>query len=337
VKKYQRRQAGMAVMVSLIAVAVAKSIFSAYRFASVHILQSRRQQPKKQYSECLIMVHIPKCGGTSFRDSLKETAALLGWDFMSCPKHSEKKSKRIKCNFSTRNSAYTHIGVMNENINEYLHKKIYFGHIFPTNFINATDTSTCYKMTMLREPIDRVISNFYYSDFKEERWPEVWSPLDKECGNTPELHRDANSLINGIARMLGMAWDFGHWNVLQQVNKLCRYTYDPTPDRTLDRAKQVLQDMDLVCFLDDYEACLQRVNEMLGLPVLEAVKVPHVNVDKTKKNEAEGLLSPHDLAMANQTLRSLIASANQLDVELYQWAVARFKEPPILDPLNGTD
>jgi hypothetical protein len=59
-----------------------------------------------------------------------------------------------------------------------------------TNIASPT-TRNCLKMTLLRDPIDRVISHFYYWHRREEEWPMV-ATAKNECENDPELVRPFN-------------------------------------------------------------------------------------------------------------------------------------------------
>ena len=95
----------------------------------------------------LISVHIPKCAGTSFRNSLK---AVYGADSVVRLDIS-LQDERIRVNEENWESSKIPTKV-----------KVAHGHFSPALFQKHFRSNDAPYITWLRHPVDRVISNYYY-------------------------------------------------------------------------------------------------------------------------------------------------------------------------------
>jgi hypothetical protein len=139
-------------------------------------------------------------------------------------------------------------------------------------------------ITFLRDPVDRVISHYY-----------------RHLPGKTETLRDA--LESGMPQLTNLMTRFlcGHTDILGDL-----------PDSALDDAKASLESFAFVGFQERFDESLLLLLERLGVPQLAYGASRHVNDDRPSLDE----LSDEE--------RAVIASHNQLDVELYRWARSRF-------------
>jgi hypothetical protein len=139
-------------------------------------------------------------------------------------------------------------------------------------------------ITLLREPVDRVISHYYRH-------------LAGKAGTLPDaLESGMPQLTNLMTRFL-----CGHIDILGEL-----------PDGALDDAKANLEGFTFVGFQERFDESLLLLLERIGVPQLAYGASRHVS---------ESRPSLDDLA---EEERAIIAAHNQLDVELYRWARGRF-------------
>jgi hypothetical protein len=172
--------------------------------------------------------------------------------------------------------------------------------------------------------VDRVISHFYYWGGKENQWPRV-SDIAQDCQGNPFLQRNSNQFSNLMTRMLMMdgvnnrtVFPPHLWHIFQTESSRCQYAYPLDEQAATQSAIEHLKKMDLVCFMDDLEGWLPPGGE---------IKVPHMNSVNANAAASGGnvKVKPHDLAMKNDTIRTLVASVNLADIALYDWALQNVK------------
>jgi hypothetical protein len=106
-----------------------------------------QQDPRFKHQLQLISVHIPKCAGTSFRNTLK---AVYGEESVVRLDIS-LQDERIRLNEEIWQKSKVPTQV-----------KVAHGHFSPTLFQKYFRTNAAPYITWLRHPVDRVISNYYY-------------------------------------------------------------------------------------------------------------------------------------------------------------------------------
>jgi len=180
----------------------------------------------------------------------------------------------------------------------YNYNKIHIGHMTP-RFEAKTNTSKCYKMTLLREPVDRVMSAFYYHKHRTEEWP---SCFQLRC-------RLWHEYINDVVRRFA---SFGTaWNSYQTKKYLSGDDKEKgVKPEALEAAKATVADFDFVCFLDSLPDCIRDIAKALNVPNFE---IEDHFVNKNRKR------LPVDAKTQQQ-----ISEANYMDVALYNWARQRF-------------
>ena len=209
---------------------------------------------------------------------------------------------------------------------------MYVGHLFPA-FLDKTNTTDCLQVTMLRDPIDRVMSHFYYWNLQDKDWEAVGN-IQQECSASPDHIRPYNQLSNNMVRHLGMQFEDDIWTNHQNRSMACQYAH--VRDEHLERAKTLLQEMDLVCFVDDFEGCLQKLRQLLHLPRRNNIQVPKSNRAGSGVGKARGLSRTSEKddnkrayarALKNQKLRKEVAGFNSADIALYRYALEQFGSP----------
>lgn len=118
------------------------------------------------------------------------------------------------------------------------------------------------------------------------------------------------------------------WHIFQAESSQCKYAYPLQEESATQNAISHLENMDLVCFMDDLEGCLQQVRQLLRLPKRQEFNVPHKNSANANAAASGGkiLVKPHDMAMENDTIRDWVTSVNHADIALYDWALQHVKK-----------
>ncbi len=223
--------------------------------------------------------HIPKCGGTSYRVLLEN---VLGKDQVSQVSVNEDVDYQPDPEqFRRFDVVIGHFGVRwNESIGPHWR-----------------------WMTALREPVDRVLSTYYY-------WRNNMPAASAEL---PWLQMAQNLALDDFVRS-------NHRLVRQGIENLqtwqladdIRWKYHSIPERDLlDTAKANLDKFDFVGLYEDFAGSVRRLCAYLR--VSSPKQIPRVNVTKDRASVWE---TPEDII-------ERIADLNRLDLELYRYAEAR--------------
>jgi hypothetical protein len=254
--------------------------------------QSQRHQHTPNIDtpfDCIVVFHIPKTGGSSFQLFLRKVQRTLGWKWPDWytyrERHHETPPSKLTYN---RDKFMVH------------HHVIHMGHLTPS-FLKETSTEHCLTITMLREPIDRVISAFYYHGHKTPEW-ESCLKNDTTCQYAHQYQNDNTRIFSA-----NETWNAYNIKTATKVDR-----------KHLQKAQQFLSSVDLLCFLDHFEDCQRDFLAMTNLT--HAIKIPatsnaepvdKVNVGKNRRN-------------VTAAMRYNIESVNELDIELYEWAAQKF-------------
>lgn len=246
----------------------------------------------EEKAPCLVVYHIPKTGGLTLGQHLESLADKLDWHTMTWY---EKVCRAYG------NSRPPQIRSYNESV-------IHIGHLTP-HFEEVTHTQACYKMTLLREPVDRVISAFNFHLHQQYDWGPC---LEKRCRLWHEYHND---VVRRFAAR-GSAW---HSFSLESYLGDQEDKQDEMESSLLADAQRSLESLDFVCFLDNIRGCIEQVSRVL-FQVTNGKGGPNkvLSFEDTvvNKNKRRGRVST--------TMKQHIAKANALDMQLYEWALERF-------------
>jgi len=227
-----------------------------------------------------IFNHIPKCGGISYRTLLEE---IFGQDRVThISLNLEEEYRPDPDNYKQYTMLMGHFGVRWNDI------------VGPGRR----------WMTALREPIDRVVSTYYY-------WRNN-APLSRE---SPWLYMAQTMSLDDFVRS-------GHYLVLQGIKNLqtwqladdLRWRYRSVPEQDVVAvAKQNLDKFAFVGIHEEFEQSVERMCTYLAVTPFNTL--PRANV--TKKRVAVSELSPATV--------EAITELNTADMELYKYALQRFQ------------
>jgi len=227
-----------------------------------------------------IFNHIPKCGGLSYRALLEE---IFGRD-------------RV-----------THISINLEeeyhpNPDKYRQYTMLMGH-FGVRWNELVGPGRQW-MTALREPVDRIVSTYYYWRHNADVSPEKpWLYMAQTMPLDEFIHCGHYLVLQGIKN--AQTW---------QLADDLRWRYHTVPEQdALAVARENLDRFSFVGIYEELERSVECMCKYLG--VAPANAVPRVNV--TKKRLAVSELSPATI--------EAITELNAADMELYKYAVQKFR------------
>ena len=271
-------------------------------------------------------MHIPKTAGTSLGFVLKQLSNQNHWTAKAWDPtiHAPVLSHATSTRHQTRAEV-----VYNQS---FVHR----GHFTP-RFLQATHTDACLRFTVLREPVDRVLSQFYFYQSKataalqqqqqqqEEEsnaqyqlpatlrgysfnmtWEDCLTPNSTVCVYWNQYQNEMTRLLSGAS----IAWGRHNESHVQTV----------VNTTTLRRTQQFLWDTDLICFWDQLEMCVQRLHQLLNLTgdPRRHISLPRKNVNEQRPRNVSSFILER------------IRARNSYDLELYEWARATFLPSPML-------
>lgn len=244
--------------------------------------------------KCLIYLHVPKVGGRtigSFLDQILEHPKV---------RHFAKRTvygEQIAWNPQDLHSNFMLIGHFTTKVFK----------------MNPNLPKDCFVMTVLREPVDRAISAFFFHGHRTtelERCLSNSSDTRKRCKLYWQYSNDMTRYFAGTQEV--------PWNTYWMGGRGSKVVPEPT-NTSLHNAKQGLNDyFDLVCFLHDLPTCAERLMSAFAL---------NGNIDvstmtKNKQSQFKTKARPDDLGSADlQTFQK----ANAIDKNLFEWARAHFQ------------
>jgi hypothetical protein len=258
----------------------------------------RSNTPQSTLPRCLVYLHVPKVGGRtvgSFLDQLIEHPKLrhtvtytvygerLSWD----PQILGRK-----------------------------HRFRLMGHFSTKLFDIHPSLRDCFVMTVLRQPVDRAISAFFFHGHSSRGIKKCLSNSTATRTQCWLYWQYSNDMTRFFAGLDDMPWNTYMWGKNKNI---------PVPQPTnfsLDEAKRKLKEyFDLVCFLNDLPSCAERLLSAFQLGTNET----GINVSVMAKNKT-GIFRtqsrPNELRKESM-LR--FQKANTVDKELYDWAISNFQ------------
>lgn len=231
-----------------------------------------KNKARSDYDIDLISIHIPKTGGTSFYQTL-ESAYPSSMSINYKRQHIDRAKKWGKINFSKLPS-------FSENI------RVIHGHFSFSEVASLYRPSQTKVLTWLRDPIDRVVSDyrFFMKNLKNPHLSDVPNFLETHY---PEIkHRENETLLE-------YAFAKNNRNVIHKFLK-------GIP----------LEDLFFIGFLETFEEDIQTLKKHLHWTELE---IPYLN-------KSSSTVIPK-LSLDTSAL-AMLKNWNYLDVALYEKALA---------------
>lgn len=268
---------------------------------------------RKPLPTCMVFLHIPKSGGRTVVSFLKNVTAIMGFERQRIY---GRKGTRIKQPKDLRvNYTFT------------------LGHFTSRIFREKPDLLGCFRITLLREPVDRAISAFF---FHEHEYHDIDLCLNamnvdennatNERGDTserrlPSFHasrtrcRSNWQYSNDMTRRLAGMNDT-NWNTRNE-NKY--HAAIPTHVHLTHAKTNLVKYFDLVCYMHELESCAMRIMQTFQIREVSdelQAALSHMTMNKESKFKTKS--RPDSL---NDEDMRKFREANKIDSKLYDWAL----------------
>jgi len=272
-------------------------------------MKATQESAKTIEKDLIIFTHIPKTAGTSLRHILVQQYGQNSvFMFYENPALTGGAKKGDELLNELRSYFKDVPGINQQNLDRLVNLKAISGHI-SFGIHDLLTVNEFHYITLLREPIERVISFYYHMLHSNEEAHETAKQI-----NIEDLICSKKSIEfdNLQVRMLsGVGWEvpYGH----------CSHDM-------LEKAKYNLLNYYTFGIQDRFAESLEMFSKKLGWSEIQIVAA---NVGKNKQKSSD--ISPETL--------NLIAENNRLDLELYQFAKQLFEEQQklqVLENINGT-
>ena len=234
---------------------------------------SVRRLLKRGPSAGLVFHHVPKCAGTSLGLAIRKNYAP--WEFRAIPSDATVEAVRF---FSAADDAEENLRLDDprwDDVQRYrLHLLHTFlargtravgGHVIYHPGIQATFGDTHHFITILRDPIERFVSQYFYS-----KHVHSYASLPTAFGER-ELE------------IAGPTWGRMLTAYLGDGAFIETPAAEVTPEQRIAGAKQAVEDMAVVGFVDRMEAFQRDMAEVVGI----RVEVGHRNVRPARDDHGE--------------------------------------------------
>ena len=171
------------------------------------------------------------------------------------------------------------------------------------NFLFDRKVHRTRQVTMLRDPIERVISAYYYHGIQRS-WEDCLSSGAGLCG---EYENDMVKRLCGGAQLNGFE--------LRALRR--RIPWGTTGQRHLEQAKENLRNMAAVGITEYLDASVRLFNRVLGWQGAPRRRVTHREGGRHRPRPRRNDIAPKTI--------ELIRSYNRLDLELYNYALELFR------------
>lgn len=238
--------------------------------------------------QVLIFLHISKAGGSTLHTILEKQYPGVGHYFTSGNPRGEEKGRWERLSMEERENISVVRGHVNYGVHEFIKK--------PSVYI-----------TMLRNPVERVISHYYFHKrdvghyLHKESLSENWTLEDFVCKTTEN--------DNGQTRALAGVLDV--YSFLRAGQSAI--SFGGCGREILEIAKSNLRDFAVVGLTERFDESLILLKRTLGWQNAPVYVKENVTADRPRKE------------VVPQDVLDLIKKHNELDIELYRYATELFE------------
>jgi hypothetical protein len=229
--------------------------------------------------------------------------------------------------FADRSHYDTNVTI--NSLNTKTDKAMVAGHFTSRIFQVNPALQDCFKITVLREPVDRAISAFFFHQhqFKEvdkclgntNATPLVESKFKKylrlRCRNYWQYQNDMTARLAGFSEL--------PWKSYRTNRKLPNGPPPVNMSHQIEAKRNLKELFDLVCFLDDLPSCAQKV---LSTFQLVGAASADIDVSAMTTNRSSVFKTNARPSNVSDEITNKFLNANQLDLVLYRWAWSEFSE-----------
>ncbi|KAL7540405.1 hypothetical protein ACHAWF_006672 [Thalassiosira exigua] len=269
-------------------------------------------EPYDAQQELPVFWHVPKCGGTTLQDLMMHCIGMVGANEVGATYANKEELKVVQLDNGNR-----YVNVDMSNPEGITHAK-YMGlgqsglaNVVMTSWLDQTAAvfDTDHKgrcFTLLRHPIRRAISMFYY--LKDATWEHTYS----------EVYKDMS-----IEEYASSQYAEDNWMVRFLTNEMSGAVYE----RHLALAKEVLESKCLVGLLEEFKLSFKRFNDYFGWNGHDfggPVKMNNRGTCVTRVMGNPDNTHSHPTFDEGSEVWNLLLNKNRYDLSLYEHAVHLF-------------
>jgi len=245
-------------------------------------------------------VHVPKCGGTSIKNSIKQYYHSLDIrkdrDIVNINVLASYETTKVIHNVEPFETNYYEVLEFEEQLLLYYmyqeNIRYIAGH-FSFSEIAYNQFKDKYAfITILRDPVKRWISHFFYNKYKEGYLGKIEGDLSKYL-ESPRSRSQGCEYVKKFYGKIDRNIDYGS-------------------EQAIDRAKNNLNKFRVIGFLEHLDDFAIQLEESFGI----RVKIPKLNVGPKSKSYMDSTI--------NKEIMDLIKVICKPDIEIYQYAVDNF-------------
>ena len=239
----------------------------------------------------VVFHHVPKCAGTSVARALRMRYLPSQTGIVSWASFYAAGAFHPHCNTL---QTWPHVLDLREKIlvyHMYSHMRCIAAHVQFSNLAYEKFSDTYKFITVLREPVSRYISHYFWDFNGIEEWARISVSLDEFVES--EMGVRYGTLFGEFFSGLAPDSNFG------------------SPE-AVEAAKRNLDKFAVVGFLDDMQRFRQNLKTELGV----SVSIHHQNKSRVEDQTKKKLVTPE----LRQRITKLCAS----DIEIYNYAKAKF-------------
>ncbi|KAI3424320.1 hypothetical protein D9Q98_009873 [Chlorella vulgaris] len=264
-----------------------------------------------------VFVHVPKTAGTLLHFLLKELMPASGRGrWCTWGTDSGDDFPPLFSNCGGGEPPPKHQQLFEATQRAFLHTCSGFATHQDTEFVHAlgVDRSRTLLMTALRHPVERVISGYYYSLKMKAPFVAHYKPAnDTDFSGLVRYSRDNPIDANNL--MTSHLGDARHcsWPGTQPM---------PPPEQRLEAAKRNLERMCVIILAEFMDESLVQLARAAGWSSRRVLRI----AAELEAGSSDGRLNATPKPKVPAEVRQAIAETNDLDMQLYQYAVQLFMQ-----------